>query len=158
MVQYCDNNVEQYCIDIPIFDNLASDEIEGASEEDETIALMVLATYFTPKQEDEEVIEEDGEEDLRKQDGEEDHGDGHVLSLFPKMQDVVCEVLPTVKCLIEPKIEGLIEPKVEDFLQDFLSEVSPVQLCPKVGKDLWDNLRILWEWCSLEQVLRMKWE
>ncbi|GFZ07504.1 programmed cell death 2 C-terminal domain-containing protein [Actinidia rufa] len=89
MVQYCDNNVEHYCIDIPIFDNLASDEIEGASEEDEAIALMVLASYFTPKQEDEEVIEEDGEEDLRKQDGEEDHGDGHVLSLFPKMQDVV---------------------------------------------------------------------
>lgn len=38
---------------------------------------MVLATYFTPKQEGMEVIEEDGEED---------HGHGHVLSLFPKMQ------------------------------------------------------------------------
>ena len=74
MVQYCDDNVEQYCNGVPIFDNLASDEIEGASEEDGAIALMVLTTYFTPKQEDEEVIEEDGEED---------HGDGHVLSLFP---------------------------------------------------------------------------
>ena len=52
------------------------------------------------------------------------------------MQDVICEVLPIV--------EGLIEPKVEDFLQDFLSESSLVQVSSKVGK-----------WCSLEKVLGM---
>ena len=32
-----------------------------------------------------------------------DHGDV-VLSLFTKMQDVVCDVLPTVEGLIEPKL------------------------------------------------------
>ena len=97
---------------------------------------MVLTTYLTPKQE--------GEEDI-----EEYHGDGHVLSLFPKMQDVVCEVLLTV--------EGLIEPKAKDSLQDFLPELSSVQVSPKVGKDFMGQLKDPWESCSIEQILSMTW-
>ena len=45
------------CNNVPAFDKPASDEIEGASEEDEAIALMVLTAYLTPKQEGEEIIE-----------------------------------------------------------------------------------------------------
>ena len=53
------------------------------------------------------------------------------------MQDVVYEVLPIV--------EGLIEPKVEDSLQDFLLELSSVQVSPKVGKDIMGQLEDPWE-------------
>ncbi|GFZ06792.1 hypothetical protein Acr_18g0009620 [Actinidia rufa] len=70
MVQYCDDNAEQYCNNVPIFDKPASDRIEGTSEENEGIALMVLTTSLTPKQKGEELMEEIGEEDLPKQDGE----------------------------------------------------------------------------------------
>ena len=80
MVQYFDENVEQYCNNVPVFDKPASEEVMA-------IALMIVATYLTPKQDGEEIIGEDGEEH---------HGDGNALSLFPKMQDVY-DVLPTMK-------------------------------------------------------------
>ena len=115
MVQYCDENVVKYCNNVPVFD-------KPASEEDEAIVLMVLATYLTPKQNSKEIIEEDGDEH---------HGDGHALSLFPKMQDVY-DVLPT--------IDDLIEPKVEDSLHDFFL-LSPVQVSPKVRKDFMGQLK-----------------
>ena len=76
MVQYCDENVKQYWNNFPISDKPASDENDGSSEEDEALALMVLTTYFTHKQDSEEVYVEDGEERPWI---------CHVLSLFTKM-------------------------------------------------------------------------
>ncbi|GFS35213.1 hypothetical protein Acr_00g0038460 [Actinidia rufa] len=58
-VQYHDDNVEKYCNVVPVFDKPTSNEIEGPSEEDEALALVVLTTYLTPKQDGEKVIEED---------------------------------------------------------------------------------------------------
>ncbi|GFZ08427.1 hypothetical protein Acr_20g0002350 [Actinidia rufa] len=115
MVQYCDDNVEQYCNNVPVFDKAPNDGIE----EDEAITLMILDTFFTPKQHGEEVIKEDDEES---------HEDNHTLGLCPKVQDVcevtlgLCPKVQEVACEAPPTIEDLIESKVEKCFQDLPSK------------------------------------
>ena len=66
IVRCYDEDVKQfYYGDVPIIDKPASDEVEGAIEEDEALAFMILDTFLAPKQDGKEVIEKDGEEGIK---------------------------------------------------------------------------------------------
>ena len=79
---------------------------------------MILDTFFTPKQGGEEVIEEDEEES---------HEYDHTLGFCSNVQEVVCEVPPTIEDLIESKFEDMIKLKIEECFQDLPSKMPLVQ-------------------------------